>query len=160
MGQWTLDNAGSCNTAMEKVQRCCAKEGIVFDADGNRIRYVVFNTPNPQASDLLSDVSHILLTFPHRRLPRNLRKTHLWLCRRQVYQKPQRNLTHLSGMNSHSLLTQLEKHALLCQHCALLDNDVQISDRLSWMAITLAAGLCGLCNSFEMSKQGGRHYLE
>jgi len=33
-----MDNAGNCNTAMEKIQRCCAADGIHFDADGNRCR--------------------------------------------------------------------------------------------------------------------------
>jgi len=40
MGQWTFDNAGNNNTAMEKIQRCCAADGIEFDATGNRNRLV------------------------------------------------------------------------------------------------------------------------
>ncbi|PPR08205.1 hypothetical protein CVT24_001392 [Panaeolus cyanescens] len=38
MGQWTLDNAGTCNTSMEKIKQCCDKDFIMFSADGNRIR--------------------------------------------------------------------------------------------------------------------------
>jgi hypothetical protein len=33
-----MDNAGNCNTSMEKIQRCCVADGIDFDADGNRCR--------------------------------------------------------------------------------------------------------------------------
>ncbi|KAF8151387.1 hypothetical protein B0H34DRAFT_784669 [Crassisporium funariophilum] len=38
MGQWTLDNAGTCNTSMEKIERCCSANCIPFDANGNRNR--------------------------------------------------------------------------------------------------------------------------
>jgi len=40
MAQWTLDNASNNGTAMETIQRCCAADGIAFDADGNYIWYV------------------------------------------------------------------------------------------------------------------------
>ena len=40
MGQWTMDNAGNNNTAMEKLEQLCAQDGIVFDKFGNRNRYV------------------------------------------------------------------------------------------------------------------------
>ncbi|KAF8902744.1 hypothetical protein CPB84DRAFT_1678641, partial [Gymnopilus junonius] len=38
IGQIIMDNAGNCNTAMEKIQRCCAADDICFDADGNHCR--------------------------------------------------------------------------------------------------------------------------
>jgi len=61
MGQWTFDNAGNNNTAMEKIQRCCAADGIMFDALGNRNRLEFLSLLYPK----ICKRNILLRCFPH-----------------------------------------------------------------------------------------------